>query len=61
MINVNDYPQLRVLLWSREYKTQISDEDAFALYCQHQNHIDQDSLTVEEEALIVRLFEKYGG
>ena len=60
MVKVKDFPQLRVLQWKQEYREQLTDEEAFALYCQHKLTIDDARLTDNEEALIYRLFEKYG-
>ena len=60
MVNVKDYPQLRVLQWRQEYREQLTDEEAYAMYCQHKLAIDDAKLTENEEALIYRLFEKFG-
>ncbi len=60
MVMVKDFPQLRVLQWSVEYREQLTDEEAYGIYCQHKQRIDHDKLTDDEAVLIYRLFEQYG-
>jgi hypothetical protein len=58
-LNVDDYPQLALLAWSRVLRD-ISEEDAFALYERNWRFVDVDALTAAERELIDRMTEQYG-
>ena len=53
-INVDDYPQLRLLAWNRAVR-EIDEDEAFALYERNWRFIEEESLTADEAALIERL------
>ena len=55
-IRLADYPQLRLLAWSRDPGLRtITAEDALALYERNWRFVDPSSLTRKEAALIRRL------
>lgn len=60
-IRLADYPQLRLLAWSRDPGLRtITAEDALALYERNWRFVDPSSLTRKEAALIRRLAERAG-
>lgn len=56
-----DFPQLRLLLWSRDPKRAISAAEAFALYERNWRFIDKARLTQQEARLIEVLTNAHGG
>ncbi|MFT5531893.1 MAG: hypothetical protein ACI802_000109 [Candidatus Paceibacteria bacterium] len=58
-LNVDDYPQLALLAWSRVLRD-ITEEDAFALYERNWRFVDVDALTAAERGLIDRMTDQYG-
>lgn len=59
ILNIDDYPQMRLLAWNRVVRV-IDADEAFALYEANWRFVDQDELTVNEAALINRLIKQYG-
>ena len=59
ILNIDDYPQMRLLAWNRVVRDIPADE-AFALYEANWRFVDQDELTVNEAALINRLIKQHG-
>lgn len=60
-IRLADYPQLRLLAWSRDPGLRtITAEDALALYERNWRFVDPSSLSRKEAALIRRLAERAG-
>jgi hypothetical protein len=60
LLELLDYPQLRLLAWSRSSADLLDEQDAFALYEREWCWIDQGSLLEKEIALIERLKRQYG-
>jgi hypothetical protein len=60
LLELLDYPQLRLLAWSRSSADLLDEQDAFALYEREWRWIDQGSLLEKEIALIERLKRQYG-
>ena len=55
-----DYPQLKLIAWTRPGKESIDEKDAFALYERNWRFVDRDALTRRENSLITRLAKKFG-
>lgn len=60
MVRLADYPQLRLIAWSRHPHAEISDEDALALYDKHWDMVDQTTLGARKKPLIERLADEVG-
>lgn len=60
LIRPADYPQLALLVWSRDPNDLIDEATAFALYEANWRHVDVASLQPAEQALITRLTARYG-
>lgn len=60
MVNVAQYPQLRMLLWNRPSVKRLADADAFALYEANWRHVDKEHMTEAERALVRRLTTEIG-
>jgi hypothetical protein len=58
-LNVDDYPQLALLAWSRVLR-EITEEDAFALYERNWRFVDVDALTAAERSFIDKMTDRYG-
>ncbi len=58
-LNIDDYPQMRLLAWNRVVRV-IEADEAFALYEANWRWVEQDELTDNEATLIKRLTEQYG-
>lgn len=56
----DDFPQLRLLVWSRDPKHDLSAAEAFALYERNWRFIDKAHLTEQETRLIAQLTQTYG-
>lgn len=59
IVNIDDYPQMRLLAWNRVAR-EIDAVVAFALYEANWRFVDQDELTTNEATLINRLIKQYG-
>jgi hypothetical protein len=59
LVRVSDYPQLRLLCWSRTAEF-LTREDAFALYERNWRHVDVARLTDDERALLDALAAELG-
>lgn len=59
MIQIEKYPQLRLIAWNRP-TGEVSEQEAFAIYERNWRFIDAGSLTEEERQLIERLKADYG-
>lgn len=60
MIQISQFPELRLLAWNRRADAAIEDSDALALYEANWRFVDQSRLVPEELALIERLKNEYG-
>jgi len=58
-ITVDEYPQLSALCWSRTMRT-LEEPDALQLYESGWRFIEKDRLASSEQALIIRLADRYG-
>jgi hypothetical protein len=58
-IAIDEYPQLAALCWSRTMRT-VEEPDALQLYESGWRFIEKDQLTSSEQALIIRLADRYG-
>lgn len=61
MIRLADYPQLRLLAWSRPDDAWLDDAEAFSLYESNWRLLDQEQLQPHEAALLLRLTQEQGG
>lgn len=59
-INLEDYPELKLIAWHRRPGTLMSEEEAFALYERNWRYIDPERLSPNEAALIEKLKRQYG-
>lgn len=59
-LRIDDYPQLKLIAWSRAAAGNIDERDAYALYERNWRFIEQHELTREEKVLIERLSHKFG-
>jgi len=59
-LQIDDYPQLKLIAWNRSGSETIAEEDAFALYERNWRFVDRDALTQKEKVLIARLTKKFG-
>ena len=57
---LQNYPQLKTLLWNRKNKDTIEEAEAFALYEGNWKHVDVQTLTEIERQFIQQLVTKYG-
>ena len=60
MVRLTDYPQLRLIAWSRRLDGEIMEEDALALYEKHWDMVDEAALGDDERVLIDRLAREVG-
>ncbi len=60
MLNITDYPQLRLIAWNRHPDDMIDEPEALALYEANWRFIEQESLTAQERDLIQRLKQQFG-
>jgi hypothetical protein len=58
-ITIDEYPQLSALCWNRTMRT-LDEPDALQLYESGWRFIEKDRLTSLEQALIIRLADRYG-
>lgn len=59
MIRLNDYPQLKLLVWNSDV-AELEDELAFSLYERNWRWIEAETLTAHEALLIERLKNTFG-
>lgn len=60
MLNLADYPQLRLVAWSRPADAWIDEAEALALYEANWRFIEPDELMPHEADLIERLVQQHG-
>ncbi len=60
MVNISDYPQLRLIAWNRRDNELIAEGEALSLYERNWRHVDREQLTGAEQQLIDRLVVEYG-
>ena len=60
MLRLVDYPQLRLVAWSRPADAWVDEEDALALYEANWRFIEPQELTPHESQLIERLIHEFG-
>jgi hypothetical protein len=60
MIRLADFPQLRMLAWSRPAEACVDEAEAFALYEANWRFIELDKLETPEADLIKRLTREHG-
>jgi hypothetical protein len=60
MIVPAEFPQLRMLAWSRDVTHPIPAEEAFALYERNWRFVDKDQMTEREMQLIRSLADRFG-
>lgn len=59
-VRIEEYPQLKRLIWNRPGAESLVERDALALYERNWDLIDADQLTEHERTLLRRLVDKYG-
>lgn len=59
-VNVNAYPQLRLLCWNRRDNTVLDGEEAFRLYENYWRFVEPDKFSDEEKRLLDALIERFG-
>ena len=59
-VRIADYPQLRLIAWSRRGDDLIDENEALAIYESHWQHVACDQLTTKEQAFIDGLVARYG-
>lgn len=59
-IRIQDYPQLALITWQRRADSELSEEEALALYEANWRYVDQASMSADEKALLQRLVVQYG-
>ena len=59
LLNIDDYPQMRLLAWNRVVRD-IPEDEAFALYEANWRYVDKEQLTNNEACLLDRLTRQYG-
>ena len=60
-IALSDYPQLKQLAWQLPGVTELTPQEALALYERNWRHVERDKLTMKEIALINALAITLGG
>lgn len=60
-VRLDDYPQLKSLAWQMHGVAEIDPAQALSLYERNWRHVDPDSLSLKERALVQALAEKLGG
>lgn len=60
-IRLTDYPQLRLLAWQVQGTEFLSPTEAWDIYERNWRHMDEQTLTVEEQRLIDALRMAFGG
>ena len=60
-LEIDDYPQLRLISWSTPHRKTIGEREAFQLYEANWRFIDVATFTPRERELIERLIGLFGG
>jgi hypothetical protein len=60
MINVDNYPQLKRLVWNRAAPVLLEDAEALSIYERNWALLEQAALTPPEQRLIDRLVAEFG-
>jgi predicted nucleotidyltransferase len=60
-VRLDDYPQLKLLAWHRRGEVELDEAVAFALYEASWRFVEVETLTAQEQALIRRLADTFGG
>ena len=60
MIDLSQYPQLKLLCWSQPSATHLSEDEAFSAYQHYWRFIEVQSLSESEKALILKLVNTIG-
>ena len=59
-IRIADYPELKLIAWSRKNDDLIEEEEALALYERHWHYLDPARITEKERQLLDHLVARYG-
>lgn len=54
------FPELNKLVWNRDPRRPMADDEVFALYERNWRFVDRERLTEEETRLLMELGNKYG-
>lgn len=60
MIDLNEYPQLRLIAWNRGEHACVTEVEALALYEANWRFVDMASMPPHERSLLQRLVAEYG-
>ncbi|MBO9100719.1 MULTISPECIES: hypothetical protein [unclassified Rhizobium] len=60
MIVPADYPELALIVWSRDATRPVAAAEAFAIYERNWRFVDRQRLTPSEKALIEELTARFG-
>lgn len=59
-VRLSDFPQLKLIAWSRQPDDLINEDEALALYERNWRYVDAESLSTSERQFIERLVQQYG-
>lgn len=59
-LQLNDFPQLRLIAWNLSDSDTVEDSEAFSIYERNWRFVDQAHLEAAELALIERLTNQFG-
>lgn len=60
LLQLAEYPQLKLIAWNRGEDDLIEEDEALALYEMNWRHVDQAALSPKERELIDRLVQEFG-
>jgi hypothetical protein len=60
MVNIDDYPQLKMIAWNRPGLRTIAEPDALALYERNWRQVEEKAMDKHEQDLLGRLVNEYG-
>lgn len=60
MIRIGDYPELKLIAWSRRPDDWIEESEALALYEANWRFVEPERMTAAEKSLLDRLVKDYG-
>jgi len=60
MIDLQNYPQLRGLLWFRPGATHVREDEVLHLYERGEDYLDFPHMTPQEQTLVVHVIHHYG-
>ena len=60
MIRIGDYPELKLIAWSRRPDDWIDEEEALSLYEANWRFVEPERMNATEKALLARLINDYG-